>query len=375
MSSTEHKTLPRWLEHGAALGWRVAVLGALLFFFDKLLREFSAVVLPFIIAVFLSSILQPAVDWLDRRGLPRSVGAGVAVGGATVIVFGSVALVAGRIVAKAPDFSAQLRTGWAKLSRGIAHSLPGVRASDVRKYITEVVNQAGERVESATTDISSGASIITSAFVGLTLALVFSFFFLKDGPELVKRVLVPLDERRQLIARRVMGATWTTVSAYMQGLSIVATAVASMVGVAMLIIGVPMVIPVVVLSFFGSFVPFAGSFIAISVAGLIALADGGPTTALLMVGSCLLVQFIEGNFLQPVVFGRAVELHPVVVLGAVTAGATVWGIAGAFLAVPVVASVFAASSELNRARFELDAEPPPVAPSPESESPPLIEAP
>lgn len=374
MPTPNETVVPGWLARWAAVSWRLAVIGVVLYGLDRVLREFSSVILPFIIATFVASILNPVVTRLTERGFPRWVGASVTVVGACLIVFGSMALVTGTMVSKAAEFSNQVRAGWGKLSRGIAHSLPGVHASDIRTYITDLVNQSGGHFESATASISSGASVVTNSLVGIALVVVFAFFFLKDGPDLIDRALQPLDERRQVVARRVLTATWTTVSAYMQGLTIVATAIALMVGIAMLLIGVPMIIPVVVLSFFGSYVPFAGSFIATSVAGLIALASGGPTDAILMVGSCLLVQFIEGNFLQPVVFGRAVELHPVVVLAAVTAGATVWGVAGAFLAVPIVATFFAASTELNRARFELEAEPPPAAPSPESEKP-LIETP
>jgi predicted PurR-regulated permease PerM len=117
-----------------------------------------------------------------------------------------------------------------------------------------------------------------------------------------------------------------------------------------------------VLVFLGGFLPVIGAFIAGLIAVLVALADGGPTTALLALALIIAVQQVEGNVLQPMIMRRAVALHPVVVLIALTAGAAIAGIVGAFLAVPLVAVAAAVGNEL-RLRSEEGAPPPEPVPA------------
>jgi predicted PurR-regulated permease PerM len=109
------------------------------------------------------------------------------------------------------------------------------------------------------------------------------------------------------------------------------------IALALILIGVPLVLPLAVLTFFGAFFPLVGAITAGTVAALVALVTGGFTDALLVAASALVVQQIEGNVLQPLIMGRQVELHPAVTLLAVTGGGAVAGIVGAFLAVPIAA--------------------------------------
>ena len=112
----------------------------------------------------------------------------------------------------------------------------------------------------------------------------------------------------------------------------------------------PLVLALVVLIFLGSFVPFVGATISGLVAVLVALADEGPVTALIALGIVLGVQFVEGNFLQPIIQSRTVDLHPAVILLAVAAGGALYGIIGAYLAVPVTAVAFAVFAALRAER-------------------------
>ena len=125
--------------------------------------------------------------------------------------------------------------------------------------------------------------------------------------------------------------------AYVRGTALIALVDAVLIGIALLLIGVPLVPALMVLTFFGAFLPLVGAVAAGVVAALVALVSGGPLDALLVVGAVTIIQQVEGDVLQPVVLGRAVKLHPVVVLLALTSGAVIAGIAGAFLAVPTTA--------------------------------------
>ncbi len=185
------------------------------------------------------------------------------------------------------------------------------------------------------------------------LTVIVLFFFVKDGEQIAGWLLHLVPRERRETVRRGAGRGWGTLTAYMRGIVVVATADAVSVGLGLLLIGVPLVLPLMLLTFFGAFIPIVGAFAAGLVAVLVALVSGGLTDALLVLAMFIAVQQLEGNFLQPLVMGRAVHLHPLVVLLALTAGATVAGIAGAFLAVPLAAVVAAIGNE-----FRSDDEPP-----------------
>src|SRR4029078_2628821 len=114
---------------------------------------------------------------------------------------------------------------------------------------------------------------------------------------------------------------------------------AILIGVALLIIGVPLVIPIMVLTFFAAFVPLIGAFIAGLVAVLVALVSGGVLDAALVLGSIILVQQIEGHVLYPVLMGKTVKLHPAVIIVALAIGGILGGIVGVFLSVPAAGVV------------------------------------
>jgi predicted PurR-regulated permease PerM len=110
--------------------------------------------------------------------------------------------------------------------------------------------------------------------------------------------------------------------------------------IGLLILGIPLALPVGVLVFFGGLFPVVGAFVSGSVAVIIALATQGVVSALIVLGIVLGVQQLEGNLLQPLILGRATQLHPLAIVGSLIAGGALFGILGAFLAVPVVASAW-----------------------------------
>jgi predicted PurR-regulated permease PerM len=121
-----------------------------------------------------------------------------------------------------------------------------------------------------------------------------------------------------------------------------------LIGIALWILGVPLVLPLAVLTFIGGFIPIVGATIAGLVAALVALVTNGFATALLVVAATVAVQQIEGNLLQPLILERAVRLHPLVTVWAVGAGIIVGGLLGAFLSVPLIAIAVAAGSHYRR---------------------------
>jgi predicted PurR-regulated permease PerM len=192
-------------------------------------------------------------------------------------------------------------------------------------------NIAGYAVTTATT--------IGNVLINLVLALVLAFFFLKDGPKWTPWLAAQTGPRAAPHVAALSAKAWTTLSEFIRQQALVGFVDAFFIGLGLLFFGVPLVLPLAVLTFFGAFIPIIGAFVAGAFAVLIALVSNGLTTAIWIFVIVLLVQQLEGNVLQPIIQGRGLNLHAAVVILAVTAGSSLAGIIGAFLSVPVAALI------------------------------------
>jgi predicted PurR-regulated permease PerM len=182
------------------------------------------------------------------------------------------------------------------------------------------------------------------------VALVLLFFLLKDGPAMGRWLLGGVPERHRGTVGLAAARAWTSLQSYVRGTAVIAAVDAVGIGTGLAILGVPLALPLALVTFVAAFVPLIGATIAGTLAVLVAIATKGPVTALLVVGVVLLVQNLEGNLLEPLIMGRAVRLHPAVVLLSVTAGALAAGIAGALLATPLAAVTYRVTQTLQEVR-------------------------
>jgi len=176
---------------------------------------------------------------------------------------------------------------------------------------------------------------------GLIVAVLLCFFLLKDGELMWAWVLRLVRERSRHDVEEVGTRVYTALAGYVRGIAMVGLVDAILIAIGLLIIGVPLIVPLAVITFFAAFVPLIGAFVAGLLAVLVALVSGGAVDALLVLGVIILVQQVEGHLLYPLLMSRAVHLHPAVIVVALAAGGILAGIVGVFLAVPVagVASV------------------------------------
>ena len=211
------------------------------------------------------------------------------------------------------------------------------------RRIDEVTSQLVERLQRSAEQIAAGVftgvSAITSGVVTFVLVLVLSFLFLKDGAGFLPWLRRQTGPAMGTHLTEVLARVWLTLGRYVRVQAIVSLADALLIGLGLMILRVPLAPALAVLTFFAGFIPIVGAVVAGSLAALVALVSNGPTTALLVIGLVILVQQIESNVLQPLLQGRSLQLPAAVVLLAVAAGGTLFGIAGAFLAVPVAAIV------------------------------------
>ncbi|MDP8969588.1 MAG: AI-2E family transporter [Actinomycetota bacterium] len=347
MAERPAESAPAWLRTSAAIGWRVLVVVAVTALVLWLAARLYLATAPVVIALFLATVAVPAARWLERLRLPRTPAAAVTVLGGLIVLLGLIGLAVPRFVSEMGQLGEQVQKGWEAILQWVEGSQLPVSADQLRQLVDRTGQEARANAGRLLTGALGGVALVAEILTIGLLSLIVLFFLVKDREPITGWILRQAPEPRREAVRRGAERAWATLTGYVHGLVIVATGDAVAIGLGLLLIGVPLVLPLTALTFFGAFIPIVGAFAAGLVAVLVALVSGGPTDALLVLGLFFVVQQLEGNFLQPVVMGRVVQLHPVVVLLVLTAGATVAGIAGAFLAVPVTAVLAAVTNELR----------------------------
>lgn len=333
--------VPRSLTENPVVRWGAVAWAALgliggFVLVALLLAELKLVAVPLVLALFPAALLAPLSERLRRR-VPDAVASLVVVVGFLVALVGVLGtlgwLIAGELtsVVDTLEESYDDVREWTDDTLGV--ELPALDdALDRVREWAEGEDGLGQRAGSAA---ATGLEVASSLLFGI----VALFFYLKDGDRIgaFLRDLFPTRARGDVdeIGRRV----WYTLGAYFRGQLIVAAVDAVFIGLGLVLLGVPLALPLTILVFIGGLFPIVGAFTAGAVAVLIALADGGIGLALVVLALNVVVQQVEGNVLEPLVVGRATQLHPLAILVALTAGAVTFGILGAFLAVPVAASV------------------------------------
>lgn len=331
--------------------WAVIGIVVVLIGVGYVLAALAVLVIPFVLALFPAAVLVPPTRWLKDKGVPAALAALLSI----VTFFG---LLAAIVAALAPMVSAELEGLQESVQQGIQQldvflrqgrfGLPAIS-------LDELIRRGREQLGSLASGGAVGSQALSAAVVvgqsvaGLLLGLVALFFYLKDGGRLAAGVRDTLPRRFRYDAQQVGERTWYTIGAYIRGQLIIALVDAVLIGIGLWILGVSLFLPLAVLTFFGGLFPIVGAVLAGFVAAVVALATNGVTTALLVVVLIVVVQQVEGDVLAPIVLGKATELHPLAVLAALTAGAVLLGVLGAFLAVPVAAS-FARAASYLRAR-------------------------
>lgn len=339
--------MPPVLDFAASYSWRFLLVAAALVVAGYVLVRLSTVVFPVLIALLISALLHPLVARLRRRRIPGALAAALVLVGAVAAVFALFAFIGPAAASQFDDLASGVRQGLVQGAEQLTSGPFGVTEQDLQSRIREAEQQIRDNVYGLAGQVVSGALIAVNLLAGTVLVLFLVFFFLKDGEQMAEwaaRIARPhwQDDVRELGRRsfRVLGT-------YARGVVIVALVDAVLIGLALLLIGVPLVLPLAVFTFFGGFFPLVGAFVAGALSVLVALVTGGVSDAALVLLAVLAVQQIEGNVLYPLLVGSSLKLHPVATLLCVSAGTVLAGVVGALFAVPVTAVAVACGSYLR----------------------------
>jgi predicted PurR-regulated permease PerM len=336
-ASRDDSEVPHSLRIASAWSWRLIVVGLVGWALLRFIGIVSIVVIPLAIALLLSALLAPAVGWLFRLKLPRSLATFLVMICGVAAVAGTLTLVINQFVDGLPQLTGPLHLSDAQVNQAI---------DSVQNYINSNTSRL------TATGVATAATLF-EVVTGALLVLFSTFFFLRDGRKIWRFIvrLFPVNARWALADAG--NASWSTLGAYVRATVLVAFIDAVGIGLALVILGVPFPFPLAALVFLGAFIPIVGASVSGAVAVLVALVDKGWIIALIVLGAVIFVQQLEGHVLQPLIMGRAVAIHPLVVIVGIASGVVLAGIIGALVAVPLIAVLNTGVRRLARRRPEI----------------------
>jgi putative heme transporter len=347
-SNFSRAQVPWGLDLAAAWAWRLIVIGIATYALFRGVQFFAEVTIPVVVALLVSALASPLVDFLERIHIRRALGAFIVVLGILLVVAAMLALAGQQVANGANDLAAQVSSGLGDLKDWLKTGPLQLSDNQISTYIQNAQDRLADQAKSG--EVLSQATHLGSTLghvlAGLFLVLFSTYFFLADGDRIwawVVRIAPRAARSRVDSSGRV---AWISLTQFVRATVIVAITDAVGVMIAASILQVQFVFAIGVLVFLGAFVPIVGAFVAGTVAVLVAFVDHGLVVALLMLGAVVLVQQIESHVLQPFLMGRFVSIHPLGIIIAIAAGILVAGIAGALVAVPFAAAANAVIQHL-----------------------------
>jgi predicted PurR-regulated permease PerM len=333
--------MPGWYVTAAAASWRFLAIAAAVVVVMYSLVYLRVIVLPIIIALLASTLLLPIVRWLKGRRVPDALAAAMAMLAAVLVLAAILTAIAPSLGSQFGDLRTRSEDGVRQVTDELAKPPFNLSEREIRDRVDTGLQRLRKNSGPLARGLSSGAVLLGEVLTGLIVAVLLCFFLLKDGEQMWAWVLGLVRERSRPDVEEVGTRVYTALAGYVRGIAMVGFVDAVLIAIGLLIIGVPLVVPLAVITFFAAFVPLIGAFVAGLLAVLVALVSGGVVDALLVLGVIILVQQVEGHLLYPLLMSRAVNLHPAVIVVSLAAGGILAGIIGVFLAVPVagVASV------------------------------------
>lgn len=322
-----------------AWAWRILAIIAAVAVVCWGLAQVSLLVIPVLIAALITSLTAPLVTFLTRHKWPRGLAVAVVMLLLLFTVTGLVWLAVTQLRAGYPQLQTQAFEFYESAKEWLLNSPLQISQEDINNFGQDVVESIRNDARTWFASALSWGTTAGHVVAGSLLALFSTLFLLLDGRKIWEWITRLLPRNARPAVDSSARAGWTTLGTFMRVQVLVAAIDAVGIGIGAAILGLPLVIPISILVFLASFIPFVGAIATGFLAVFVALVTLGPVKALIMLGIVLLVQQIESHVLQPLIMGNAVEVHPLGVVLAVTGGSIIAGIPGALFAVPLTAFV------------------------------------
>lgn len=326
-----------FVRKAAAWAWRLLVIFAAVAALLWLVWRLEVIVVPVLLAVILAALLLPAVDWLDTRGLPRGLAVALVLLSGLAVFGGILTFVVSQFISGLPSLTEQITKSIDNATRWLIEGPAHLSREQIDKAGDAAVKALRDNQEKLTSGALSTAATLTEILTGAVLMLFTLIFLLYGGRGIYAYLtrIVPGHTRSRV--RDAGRAGFGSLISFVRATFLVALVDAVGIGAGLVIMGIPLALPLASLVFLGAFIPLVGAVVSGFLAVVVALLAKGFLYALLTLGVVIAVQQVEAHVLQPLVMGRAVSIHPLAIVLAISTGAVLAGIIGALLAVPVLA--------------------------------------
>ena len=332
--------VPRLLAQAAAWSWRILLVGLLIYVGFRVASTLRLVVLPCLAALLLTALLQPLTSQLRRRtGMPSLAATWCTIGAAVIVLAGIGTLAANRVSADYPRLSREVSHTAIEVRTSLAGPPFHLNSARIEDYSNQIVHFLNQHQSMVAGTVVTGGRIVLEVLTGLILTIFITFFLLKDGDRIWSWLISGLRPGARQRAGNAGAAAWSALVNYVRGTTVVAAIHAVVIGLALWLLGVPLLVPLVILVFLAAFVPLLGILVAGALAILVTLGTKGLLAALILLAVFVLENQVESHLLQPLVVGRIVRLHPLAIILVLAVGGIIAGIAGAIVAVPTAAAL------------------------------------
>ena len=341
MTTEPRPTRERVIEDGvqrvARWSGKFLLIAAALVLLGLIVGTLWSVMFPVFLGLLIASVFEPLVSRLRGWGWPSLLATSVVFLLALAILVDVVVAIIPTVAEQAPQLAQGAAAGIEQVQSFLAGPPFNLGQTQIGQYVQLATDRLQQNAASIAGGVVTGVSAVATSLVNLVLAIVVAFLFVKDGP----RFLPWLRRLSGPTAGRHLSAVgirmWGRLGGFIRSQALIGLVDSVFIGIGLVLLGIPLALPLAVLTFFGAFIPIVGALVAGALSVLVALVSAGPLQALFVLILILAVQQIEGNLLQPLVQGKGLGLHAAVVILAVTGGSSLFGIAGAFFAVPVAA--------------------------------------
>jgi predicted PurR-regulated permease PerM len=338
---------PTWLRDLGFSAWLLVGVTLLLAGVVWLLSLTQTIVMPVITAGVVAAVASPLVGALQRRRVPRGLGAALILLGLIALAIVVSIVVVGGIIGQSSDLSGHLTNAQDKIA-GWLKDL-GVTPSEADNATNDLGSAVQTAVPALLDGVIGGIKQLSSLVVFLSFTALSLFFLLKDGPQIrgwaERHSGVPAP-----VAASVSHRVLESLRGYFFGVTLVAAFNAVVVGVGAVLLGVPLAGTIAAVTFLGAYVPYLGAWAAGAFAVLVALGGAGTDAAIAMAVLQLLANGLLQQLVQPIAYGSALGIHPLAVLVVTIAGGCLFGAAGLVLAGPLTSAITRISADLARAR-------------------------
>ncbi|TAK68963.1 MAG: AI-2E family transporter [Actinomycetota bacterium] len=331
--------VPYTLRVLAGYAWRLVAVLLALWMLGQVVGAITSVLVSVFVGGVITALTLPLVNLLDKV-MPRALAVAATIILTFVLVVGALSFITLQFINQIPQLSQQLQDGFNSFQEWLETGPLKLDAAQITQYLDQAREWVTSNAGNLATGVLGGLGTVGGLLTGLAVAVFAAVFFLYDGQRMWAWLVGTTPRRAQDRVDTSGQVAWQTFSGYARGTVIIALTNAILVGIALTILRVPLPIPLALLVFVGSFIPYVGAPIAMFLAGLVAFAANGIWSFVLVIILITLIGQLEGNVLQPLVMSKQVSLHPLVVIVGVIAGSASMGIIGAIVAVPVIGVVW-----------------------------------